>query len=174
MGRQGSRKGKRSEDGQYVPLPYAILKSPAWRSLSGAAVKVFLELHTRFNGGNNGQVRLSMNEAAEALGIGKATAQRGFAELQSKGFIVLTTPGNWYHRRAHEWRLTHKPMQTAKRRQSPSNDWKDWSEKTEHGSDTDPSASRMVPRQNPRPVHGSDSEPVRPISGKRFGSGMEH
>lgn len=174
MGRQGSNKGKRSQDGQYVPLPYAILKSAAWRSLSGAAVKVFLELHTRYNGGNNGQVRLSMNEAAEALGIGKATAQRGFAELQDKGFILLTTPGNWYHRRAHEWRLTHKPMQTAKGKQLPSNDWKNWSEKTERGSDTDPSASRMVPRQNPRPANGSVSEPVRPISGKRFGSGMEH
>jgi len=173
MARQGSNKGKRSE-GQYVPLPYAVLKSPAWRSLSGAAVKVFLELHTRYNGGNNGNVRLSMNEAARALGIGKATTQRAFAELQAKGFIVLTTPGNWYHRRAHEWRLTHKPMQTAKGKQSASNDWKNWSEKTERGSDTDPSAPRMVPRQNPRLVNGSDTEPVRPNSGLRFGSETEH
>ena len=173
MGRQGSNKGKRSE-GQYVPLPYAVLKSPAWRSLSGSAVKVFLELHTRYNGGNNGNVRLSMNEAANALGIGKATAQRAFAELQEKGFIVLTAPGNWYHRRAHEWRLTHKPMQTAKGKQSASNDWKGWSEKTKRGSDADPSGQRKVPIQNPKPVHGSTTAPVRAISGNRFGSGMEH
>ena len=174
MGRQGSNKGKRSQEGQYVPLPYAILKSAAWRSLSGAAVKVFFELHTRYNGGNNGQVRLSMKEAAEALGIGKATAQRAFVDLQDKGFIVLTTPGNWYNRRAHEWRLTHKPVQTANGKTTPSNDWRFWTEKTECGSDTDPSASCMVPRQNPRPVHGSTTEPVRAISGKRVGSGMEH
>jgi hypothetical protein len=105
MGRQGSNKGKRPLEGQYVPLPYAVLKSAAWRSLSGAAVKVFLELHTRFNGGNNGRLHLSMNEAAQILKLGKATIQLAFAELQDKGFIVLTTPGAWYHRHAHEWRL---------------------------------------------------------------------
>ncbi|QJF51979.1 helix-turn-helix domain-containing protein [Roseobacter ponti] len=144
MGRTGSNNGKRSE-GQYIPLPYAILKSEAWRSLSGAAIKVFFELHTRYNGGNNGKVRLSMNEAASALGIGKATAQRAFLELQDKGMIVLMTPGNWYHRRAHEWRLTHKPMQTIKGKESATNDWKKWGEKTKRGSDTDPSGVPVVP-----------------------------
>ena len=43
-------KGKRPEEGQYAPLPYALLKSPAWRALSGPATKVFLELHTRHHG----------------------------------------------------------------------------------------------------------------------------
>lgn len=67
-------------------------------------MKVWFELHTRYNGGNNGNVRLSMNEAVKALGISKGTAQRAFAELQEKGFVVLHNPGAWYHRRAHEWR----------------------------------------------------------------------
>lgn len=58
---------KNRGEGQYTPLPYAQLKSPAWRSLSGAAVKVWLELHTRFNGGNNGKLTLSYAEAGEAL-----------------------------------------------------------------------------------------------------------
>ncbi|MFG6565943.1 hypothetical protein ACGYLI_17140 [Sulfitobacter sp. 1A13421] len=79
-------KGKRRDsEGQYITLPYAQLKSEAWRSLSGAAVKVWLELHTRFNGSNNGNVRLSMNEAVSALGISKGTAQRSFVELEEKG-----------------------------------------------------------------------------------------
>jgi len=30
---KSDRKGKGKE--QYVPMPYAIMKSPAWRSLSG-------------------------------------------------------------------------------------------------------------------------------------------
>lgn len=119
-------RSKQKSEGQYAPLPYGLLKSQAWRSLSGAAVKVFLELHTRFNGGNNGRLHLSMNEAAEALGIGKATAQRAFQELQEKGFIVLSKPGNWYHRQAHEWRLTMKPVQTSIGKKAATNEWHSW------------------------------------------------
>lgn len=48
-----------------------MLRSDAWRSLSGAAVKLCLELSTRFRGGNNGKLHLSLNEAAELLGLGK-------------------------------------------------------------------------------------------------------
>ena len=166
--------GKRSQEGQYVPLPYAVLKSAAWRSLGGAAVKLFFELHIRFHGGNNGRLHLSMNEAVGALGLGKATVKRAFDELQEKGFIDLVTPGNFYHRRAHEWRLTTKAMQTTKGKQAASNDWKSWRQKTKRGSVADPSGCSRVPRQNPKPSHGSKSKPVRAVSGARFGSGMEH
>ena len=119
-------RSKQKSEGQYAPLPYGLLKSQAWRSLSGAAVKVFLELHTRFNGGNNGRLHLSMNEAAEALGIGKATAQRAFQELQEKGLIALSKPGNWYHRQAHEWRLTMKPVHTLNGKKAATNEWHSW------------------------------------------------
>lgn len=121
------RKGKRSQEGQYVPLSYAQLKSPAWRSLSGAAVKLWCELHTRYNGGNNGSLALSFKEAADALGMGKASIQRAYNELQDKGFIELMAQGNWYHRKAHEWRLTTKPMQGPKGKLVATNDWRHFS-----------------------------------------------
>ena len=79
MARKGSSK---SGEGQYAPLPYGMLNSDAWRSLSGAAVKVSLELHTRFNGSNNGAVRLSYAEAAQALGIGKEVRLLNMPGLQ--------------------------------------------------------------------------------------------
>ena len=124
-----------------MTLSYAHLKSPAWRSLSGAAVKVWFELHTRFNGGNNGKLHLSMNEAAEILGLGKATVKRAYDELVEKGFLVLEKRGDWYSRRAHDWRLTSKPMQTAKGKNPPTLDWRNWKgpTKTERGSQADPS-----------------------------------
>ena len=89
-----SKSKRRDKDGQYLSLSYFLLRSEVWHSLSGAAIKVLLELHTRFNGSNNGRVFLSMNEAAERLGIGKSTVQRAYEELQAKGFIVKTRKGS--------------------------------------------------------------------------------
>lgn len=172
MARRGSKK---SGEGQYAPLPYAMLKSEAWRHLSGAAVKVWLELHTRFNGSNNGKLRLSYAEASEALGLGKATVQRAFGDLQSKGFVVLVRKGNWYRRQAHEWRLTTKPVQLIKGQEIPSHDWRNWRpKKTERGSETDQKGAAVVPFQNPNDRAGSDLKPVGAVLRGGIGSGSEH
>lgn len=161
MGKSNKRKG----EGQYAPLPYGMLKSDAWRDLSGSAVKLFLELHTRFNGSNNGNVRLSYEEAAEALGMGKATVHRAYRDLVVKGFLVLENEGNFYHRQAHEWRLTTKPTQGAKGRKDATNEWHRYRrEKTERGSDTEQNGGAVVPFENRRRYSGSRSELVR---GKR-------
>jgi hypothetical protein len=158
--------GKRSDkEGQYTTLSYAQLKSQAWRSLSGAAIKVWLELHTRFNGGNNGSVRLSMNEAVKALGISKGTAQRAFIELEEKGFIALHNPGNWYHRKAHEWRLTTKRMQTPQGMQIATNDWLWWRAKTKDGPPEYPSPSPWVHLETQSPLLGPPQNPSGPFHG---------
>ena len=169
------RDSKKKGEGQYAPLPYAMLKSDAWRHLSGAAVKVFMELHTRFNGSNNGNLRLSYAEAAEALGMGKATVQRAFRDLQDKGFLVLVREGNWYHRQAHEWRLTIKPVQLGKGKEIPTHDWRSWRpDKTERGSKTEQKGGAVVPFQNPSGISGSKLEPVSECSRRGHGSGTEH
>lgn len=139
-----------------MPLPYTQLKSKAWRDLSGHAVRLWLELHTRYNGGNNGALKLSYAEAVDTLGMGKATVQRAYDELVAHGFLALETKGNWYHRRAHEWRLTTKPMQRPKGKEIATNDWHRWQPpKTKRGSETEPSALSVVPFQNPKTAHGS-------------------
>ena len=152
MGKSNKRKG----EGQYAPLPYGLLKSEAWRSLSGPALKVFLELHTRFNGSNNGKLVLSYSEASYTLHMGRASVRRAFEDLVEKGFVVLEKEGNWYHRRAHEWRLTTKPMHRAKSKEPATNDWRSWRpKKTEHGTETDPSASSVVSFEYRKASHGS-------------------
>ena len=168
-------KSNRKSEGQYLPLPYSQLRSPAWRSLSGSAVRVWLELHTRFNGSNNGAVRLSFAEAAKALGIGKATAQRAFQLLQDRGFLVLEKEGNWYHRQAHEWRLTTKPTNGPKGRASPTNEWRQWKpENLECGSGAEPSTSSVVPFQNLKRAIDSKPKPVRAKTRRGNGSSSEH
>jgi hypothetical protein len=164
-------KGKKGDKDQFINIPYQMLRSDAWRSLSGAAVKLYLELHTRFNGGNNGKLHLSMNEATELLGIGKATAKRAYDELMEKGFLVLETPGNWYSRRAHDWRITSKPTETRAGRIPPTVDWKDWRKPTAakqmQGSKTEPSPGRTVPYENQPKPFGSAPVPVTPVFGRR-------
>ena len=109
-------------DDQYFALPYTMARSPAFRMLSGAALKVFIELRTRFNGGNNGELSLSLDEAARLLSIGKGTAQRAFAELAEKGFIAMTKKGQWYGRRATTWRVSDKGWNGD----LPTYAWKHW------------------------------------------------
>src|SRR5260370_5262861 len=80
-GRRVNASGRSEGEGQYAPLPYVMLQSPAWRSLGGRSAKVFLELRCRFHGGNNGKLALSLDQAARLLSIGKATVQAAFSEL---------------------------------------------------------------------------------------------
>ncbi|APX89269.1 hypothetical protein BV394_05675 [Brevirhabdus pacifica] len=169
------RNGKRSEEGQYAPLPYALLKSDAWRALSGPAVKVFLELHTRFNGSNNANLRLSYAEAAKTLHMGKATVQRAFRDLQDKGLVVLESKGNFYHRHAHEWRITTKGVHRVRGKEIPTHEWRGYrTAKTECGSNADRSGGRVVPFGNHKMPNGSKPEPVEPPTKGRHGSGSEH
>jgi hypothetical protein len=121
--RRVNRKGRNIAAGdQYFPLSYAMARSTAFRRLSGPALKVFIEVRTRFNGGNNGELTLSLDEAASKLGIGKGTAQRAFAELVDKGFIRMTRKGQWFGRRATAWRVTDKGGDG----EAPTNDWRTW------------------------------------------------
>ena len=89
-------------------------------------MRLWLELHTRYNGGNNGRLTLSYAEAGEALGMGKATVQRAYQELIEHGFLALEKEGNWYSRRAHEFRLTTKPVDGVRGKTSATNEWRQY------------------------------------------------
>ena len=119
------RKKKGRRDGsseQYMNLPYAWVRADAWRSLGGAALKVFVELRGRFNGGNNGKLFLAYQEASDLLGLGRATIKRAFDELETKGFLVKTQQGQWYGRRATLWRITMLACDGT----PATHDWKNW------------------------------------------------
>jgi predicted transcriptional regulator len=121
-GRGADATGRSKRGGQFVPIPYDMAASIAWLSLSGTAVKVYVELRRRYNGGNNGNLSLSLDEAARLLHLGKATIARAFAELVAKGFIVMTARGRWYGRHATTYAVTDRPMG----RNPPTNAWRAW------------------------------------------------
>jgi hypothetical protein len=112
----------RNDTEQFIPIPYSMAHSSAFRSLSGAATKVWIELRSRYNGMNNGDLSVSLDEAARLLGIGKATAHRAFHELEEKGFIKLSKRGNWYGRMATTWVVTDR----GNNGYPPTRDWKSW------------------------------------------------
>jgi hypothetical protein len=178
--RAKSRRG--DSEGQYVALSYSLLNSEAWRTLSGPAVKVFLELRTRFHGGNNGKLHMSLEEAAGLLGLGKATVQRAFQELQERSLVLCTKRGRWYGRMASEWAVGDKgidgdlPAYAWKRWRPPGPPRPSvlkWTQKTKRGSHADPWASTTGPLQNREHIDGSATEPVKGLQAVALGSGMD-
>lgn len=109
MSRSKGRAGKYgTEDQQYLTVPYVMARSPAWRSLSGPALKVWFEIRTRYNGKNNGDLSVSLDEAARLLGLSKSTVQRAYGELVEKGFLQMTKRGRWYGRMATTYAVTDR------------------------------------------------------------------
>lgn len=127
MGKRKLRRARADDTGRndgerFIPIPYTMARSAAWRSLSGAAIKVWCELRSRFNGINNGDLSLSCDEGARLLGLGKATILRAFGELEAKGFIKLSQRGQWYGRTATTWTVTDRPH----RGHLATRDWRTW------------------------------------------------
>ncbi len=150
----------RNDSEQYVKLSYRMLRSDAWRSLGGPAVRVYFELRTRYMGRNNGQLTLSLDEGARLLELGKATVGRALTELEEKGFIVMTKRGQWLGRQATEYAITDKPLNGL----PATNAWKHWRpEKQILGAETDQSEVPTGPLQNRRKSDWSATAPVRAI-----------
>ncbi|MEM6550404.1 MAG: helix-turn-helix domain-containing protein [Pseudomonadota bacterium] len=69
------------------------MQCDAWRALSTTAQALYPWIKLEWRGeraNNNGKLRLSVRQAAEALGVGRDTAARAFHDLQAKGFLVQT------------------------------------------------------------------------------------
>src|SRR5262249_4136574 len=92
----GNMKRQRSSRiGPYVPLPKAILATPAWRAMSPEARLLWIDLRgwLRNDGLNNGKVLRSCRAAAKSIGLDKGTIAYKFAELEHYGFLRKTIPG---------------------------------------------------------------------------------
>jgi len=119
-GRKVNLKG-RDENEQYFAVPYRMAQSDAFRSLKPSTVKVWIELRTRFNGFNAGEIFLGQQEGARLLGLSKSTIGRALAELEGKGFIVKTRQGIFAGGCASTFRLTD-----VRYNGPATQDWKSW------------------------------------------------
>ncbi|WP_461427750.1 hypothetical protein [Gymnodinialimonas sp.] len=85
---------KRNERAQehWTKLARPMMETDAWRALSPVAQALYPWLKLEWRGpkaNNNGKIRLSVRQAADALGVTRNTAGRAFHDLQAKGFIVV-------------------------------------------------------------------------------------
>jgi hypothetical protein len=93
---------------RYFQLHHYMLKTDAWKALSSAARAVYVQIGSRYNGGNNGRLSFSIRDAATECNLAKNTAARALKELINLGFIEETRHGSLSRktRIASEWRLT--------------------------------------------------------------------
>lgn len=162
----------RNEGGQFIKIPYVMALCEAWRSLSGPAVKVWIELRCRYNGNNNGNLSLSWDEGARLLGLGKTTVGRAFKELEAKGFIVMTQRGQWYGRMATTWAVTDRSLKGH----LATHEYRKWRKpkKRKFGSLTDHIAVLTGPPENRDANSWSATEPVTPTIGSVIGTETDH
>jgi DNA-binding transcriptional MocR family regulator len=72
-----------------------MMQTPAWRSLPPVAQALYPWLKLEWRGpkaNNNGRIRFSVSQAAEAVGVNRKTVAKAFHALQARGFIVMTEP----------------------------------------------------------------------------------
>ena len=85
-----------------------MLNSSAYRSLNPTARAVLVELYRRHNGSNNGDIPLSVREAAEAVNVTKDTANKALWDIVDRGFARIMEKGAFKLKARHAttWWLT--------------------------------------------------------------------
>ncbi|MEE4208564.1 MAG: helix-turn-helix domain-containing protein [Parvularcula sp.] len=123
--RKVDQKGRSTRAPRHVRLFRSTLQSPAYRSLPPAARALLTELYDLHDGQNNGELFLSVRQAAERCNINKDTASKMFSILRERGFIRLRC--EWYaeadFRYARCWVLTEWPFNGH----APTRDFANWS-----------------------------------------------
>ena len=107
------RKKQGSDFGIHVRLYRWMMKTPAWQSLSVGPRSLLVELYNLYDGSNNGQLFLSIREAAKRLHVSPNTVSPWFDMLVEKGFIKVAQRGAFSlkSRHATSWTLTEFPVE---------------------------------------------------------------
>ena len=143
-GRRVDETGRSIGPTRFLKLDHWILKTEAWRSLPPASRAVYIEIAQRYYGSNNGEISLSVREAARLVHIAKDTASSAFHELEAKGFIRRHVCGsfNWKLKHATTWILTEHPFND----QPATKDFTRW---TPEKSESDPNPGTNCPKGGP-------------------------
>jgi len=121
MAKNSNHKGRR-DTRPFIMLRHDIYDHPSWQALSPKARCIWLEIKRRYNSRNNGEISLSVREAAIVVHCGKAAAQAALNQLQVHGFIRKNNKGYFQNRHATTWTLTSEQLNDH----PPTSDWRNW------------------------------------------------
>ena len=104
-----SKSRRRSQDHKsFVMLSRKMLRSQEWQDLSSAAKLFYIHLKGKYNGSNNGLIRLHYSELNGNKGLSSpSTKAKAIYELENKGWIRRTQNGGLI-RYFNEFQLTGK------------------------------------------------------------------
>ena len=89
-------------------IPRKILKNREWKELTPGAKILYIHLKGKYNGHNNGEIRLYYSELRDVRGLSSdSTINNKFRELENKEWIKRTKLGGCY-RYYNEYELTGK------------------------------------------------------------------
>ena len=107
-GRRVNKTGRSAGASRHVRLHHWLLDCAAWRDLAPASRALLVELYALYNGTNNGQLFMSVREAAKRISVSRNTGGKALLELQGHGFIRALEKGAFSlkSRHATRWVLT--------------------------------------------------------------------
>ena len=111
--------------GRFVALPHAMLHSAAYRGSSRNARVLLVEVASLYNGANNGEMFVSVRDAAKMIGLRDVSAANAaLKELVDHGFLRVTSLGSFKVtvRHATQYQLTWHSLNGR----APTNNWRDW------------------------------------------------
>lgn len=108
--------------GQFIAQHEQWLASLAYRDLKCVTRCLLTEFQRIYLPSRNGQLSISVENAARLLNVHPDTAGKAFYDLVEHGFLILKKGELWQIRRAREWELTIFPYNNRE----PKDDWKKW------------------------------------------------
>jgi hypothetical protein len=92
MNARSRRNGQRIR-GRFFPMPHEVIRSRAFNSLSGAAIRMLLLMATKYRGDNNGMLVCTSDFMAGFGWKSNGSRQRYLAELEVSGLLCRTRHG---------------------------------------------------------------------------------
>lgn len=98
----------RGKGHSFLRLPHFLIESPEFEALSGAAVKLLVDIAKQFRGANNGDLSMGWQDMGKRGWNSQGTLHRAKEELLEAGFIVCTRHGGSH--RCALYAITWEPM----------------------------------------------------------------